>query len=353
MKVFLWTNTIDNLYAGKGNIGGIAIQMSFWAKTFLKKGHQVFSLSSQKSTYKEGIKFYKLPNVKKIAILIELIYSLIILIRNRPNLIIVRGADRNLSYLSIYSRLVGAKLLFFGASDNNFKPGEELIVGNYNKKLYRFGLRRVQNIVLQNEKQKELLEKNYGKKKCCVIPNIWIKNSKPEENINKDIDFLWVGNFRGLKRPRWFINLAKSMPQYKFCMVGAVSDKQLYEECANTASNLQNLDFKGGLPFEEVNKLFARARCDVCTSEIEGFPNTFLQAWSNNIPVISSFDASNLIQSNNLGIFINNEEELKEAAVHLITHENTYKTISSNIKEYFDKAHNPEYRYEEIINLIQ
>jgi glycosyltransferase involved in cell wall biosynthesis len=53
----------------------------------------------------------------------------------------------------------------------------------------------------------------------------------------------------------------------------------------------------------------------VNTSEIEGFPNTFLQAWVRGIPVVSFFDPDGVIQREGLGRTVASVEEMA-AAVH-------------------------------------
>ena len=43
-KVIIWLTEVKNLLDGKP-IGGIAVQMYFWAKTFAQNGWQVYSFA--------------------------------------------------------------------------------------------------------------------------------------------------------------------------------------------------------------------------------------------------------------------------------------------------------------------
>ncbi len=47
--------------------------------------------------------------------------------------------------------------------------------------------------------------------------------------------------------------------------------------------------------------LFSRAKIFLNTSQIEGFPNTFLQAWVRSVPVVTFFDPDSLVKQRQLG----------------------------------------------------
>lgn len=348
-KVIFWTTAIDNLYRGVGNIGGIAIQMGYWSKEFLSNSWKVYSLSQNSKKKVNNITFLKLPDIRFIGIFIEMFLSLYYILAIRPNVIVVRGASRNISYLSLWCKLTGTKLVLFGASNSDFIPGEEILPSNRDKKLYGSGLKRINYIVAQNNEQKELLLSNYGNKKCIVIPNIWPSNCNNRKE--KDIDFLWVSNFRGLKRPEWFIKLAKENPQYSFTMIGAANEKILYDKCQEEAKCVPNLSFLGGKSFDEVNLYFARTRCFVCTSTMEGFPNTFLQAWSNNIPVLSTFTPSGLVEKHNLGIIVKDYDDMNNQ-LNTILEDDYYNKARKSIQEYFTEAHNPKLMYDKLMQMI-
>src|SRR5690606_20719461 len=130
-----------------------------------------------------------------------------------------------------------------------------------------------------------------------------------KSKINKSI--IWVGNFRALKRPEWFLRLAMKFPKENFIMVGYPTNKSLYEYCLDLSESIENLNFLGPISFRKSEKLFDNAKVLICSSELEGFPNTFLQAWSRNIPVISTVNPSNLISQKNLGLYVNSENDLQ------------------------------------------
>ena len=99
------------------------------------------------------------------------------------------------------------------------------------------------------------------------------------------------------------------------------------------------------LSFSETNEFFSQVKLVICTSIYEGFPNTFLQAWANNVPVITTFDPSGLVKSNGLGEVCINIEEFVESINRFMAEDNYYEQIESNIKKYFLKAHNSDFQY--------
>lgn len=350
-KVIIWTPEIDDLYLKKGLIGGLAIQMRYWAETFVRKGWQAYVPTYNRSREYNGIKFFKYYNLPKIGVATEFIFTLYHLLKIRPDLILLRGARRQLGSVATFAKLLGIKVVFLGASDADFKPEEELINDKKSRKIYRVGIRKTNYFVLQNKVQEECLARNYGEKKHIIIPNIWPANNNCQ-NFARDIDFLWVGNFRELKRPQWFIQLAKNNPQYKFVMIGGGVNGRLYKECENIALQFTNLKFLGKTDFDDVNKLFERTKIYICTSTIEGFPNTFLQSWSNKIPIITTFDPSDVVKNNNLGICVDSYEELNETAKTLIGDTQMQQNIQQSIAEYFKNSHNTDVMYERLMDLL-
>ena len=164
MKVIVWTSSVYNLYREIGIVGGIAIQMSFWAKTFLEKGWQVYSISNYEKTNIEGIQFLKIRHLPIVGYFIDLLYSFFYIATIRPNVILFRGASRSLAHLSLFAKMFGVKLIFFGASDVNFQYEKEGIGRKHDRVLYRLGLRNTKYFVAQNQLQYDLLVSTYKKK---------------------------------------------------------------------------------------------------------------------------------------------------------------------------------------------
>ena len=353
-KVIIWNTGIDDLVSGKGTVGGLTVQLYFWAKTFVSKGWSVFSFSNNKTCCIEGIHLLRFKKYRYVDVIYNFFFSLYVLLCFRPEIVVFRGADRSLFWVALLAKIVHAKCILFGASDANFVPGKDILVGNkINTMLYRHSLSFVSHVIVQNENQKRTLLANYNRG-SLIIPNIW-PNTPAVSEANIKYDVLWVANMRRLKRPEWFITLAKEMPNYKFAMVGGVTfgDRDYFLQVRQKAKSIDNLSFLGSMPFEEVNNLFGKVKVLVCTSEYEGFPNTFLQAWSNGIPVVSTVDPNHLLSSSFLGYFVKTQNELHSRVEQLLEDQSRYKTLSKNIKEYFERSHSATIAFEHLMSYIE
>ena len=128
MKTIFWVKDVDDLLRGSEKVAGIQVQIAFWAKTFFKNGHEVFCLTDKDNSIIDGLKFVHsvIPNVLvrlHLSLLGELIEDLRILIKLNPDFVFVRGAGRYMFILSIICKVLGIKIVFFGASDDEV-PGD-------------------------------------------------------------------------------------------------------------------------------------------------------------------------------------------------------------------------------------
>lgn len=351
-KVIIWSAEVIRLIEGKP-IGGIAVQMYFWAHVFAENGWKVFSFCENKEKVaKENIVFMPKRNIKRINILLEWWYAFFFILKVHPDIVVFRGANRELYPLAWMSTVLGTKLLFFAASDVNFELGKECVGSELNRRLYQRGVRACKYSVVQNKHQQDTIWLNYGKESLQLY-NIWGKTKILYGEQVPTSDVVWVANFRRLKRAEWVMAAAKSNPHLRFCMAGGeADDKQYFESMLQAAEAESNVLFLGARSFFYTSNLVAKSRVLLCTSTFEGFPNTFLQAWSHGLPVISTVDPSNIISNNKLGEVVRTEEELAEALRRILSDEDYYKQIQCNVNEFFKENCSPQAGYEKLMQYI-
>jgi glycosyltransferase involved in cell wall biosynthesis len=71
----------------------------------------------------------------------------------------------------------------------------------------------------------------------------------------------------------------------------------------------------------------------------EGFPNTFLEAWSQGVPVVSTFDPDGLIRGRGLGRVASNPADLLAQIEHLTGSNPGWLEVSRKCREYFEQNH--------------
>jgi glycosyltransferase involved in cell wall biosynthesis len=202
-----------------------------------------------------------------------------------------RTAAVHTAYMAHFCRKHGRKAIYSGASDVDFLPGREDIRYTRDKKIFEWGVRHVDRIITQNDVQQKQLLDNYGIE-GVVIPSCYV----PPKGARSDRGgyVLWTASVRPSKRAELALEIARRLPNYRFVVIGGPDpdrkSQQYYASLQETARALPNVEMRGFVPFTEAERWFNGARLVLNTSLYEGFPNTFLQAWSRSIPTVAFID---------------------------------------------------------------
>jgi glycosyltransferase involved in cell wall biosynthesis len=236
----------------------------------------------------------------------------------------LRRADADIYYQSCAGMMTGVvaafckfhhrTFLFRTAHDTDCIPGEQLVRFRRDRIIYEYGLRNAHHIAVQGLHQRELLRRHYELDGAPVAMAV----EPPSEAAEpvRDIDILWVNNFRPFKRPELAVNLARRLSNRRMTMIGGPCPGlgEYFEGVRRSARGIPGLDFVGPVPYRQVNEFFHRARLFVNTSRSEGFPNSFLQAWIRGVPVVSFFDPDGLIGRHGLGAVPADFDQMAAAA---------------------------------------
>jgi glycosyltransferase involved in cell wall biosynthesis len=250
----------------------------------------------------------------------------------------VRCAGYMLALVVWLSRRMGRKSVFCGANDPDFDPdGLRRRLSFRDRQMYQWGLRRVEAIVVQNREQKRLLERHYGRTAELIHNGLPVR----ERLTAPGRDILWVATFKRFKMPELCLELARRLPEERFVMIGGRSKNNAreaawFDQLALRARRLPNIEFLGFQPLTRVEERFDQAKLLVNTSRHEGFPNTYLQAWSRGLPVLSFVDPDNLIEQQRLGWSVGSLDEMVQVIRELTSGARTYS--SSEIKACFDRC---------------
>jgi glycosyltransferase involved in cell wall biosynthesis len=237
--------------------------------------------------------------------------------------------------IALFCRRYGKRFVFRVASDADCAPDTLLIQYWRDRRLYEYGLRRADAILVQSEFQRRLLQRNYGLSSELAGMLVDI-DGPPPTLAARDVDVLWVSNLRPLKRPDLLFDLAAALPDRSFCMAGGrvAIEGSFYDDCAARAAQYANLAFRGAVPYREVSGLYRRAKVFVNTSDVEGFPNTYLQAWASGTPVVAYFDPDGVIAREGLGAAAKSASEMREAVEALTRDEAAWRAASARCRAY-------------------
>ena len=212
-----------------------------------------------------------------------------------------------------FCRATGRQFIFRVASDSDCEKEHGRIQFWRDRKLYNYGLHRADFVAAQTDFQAQLLRENHGIESAVL--NMMVEPPRNGLPVEKDIDVLWLSNLRALKRPELALELARQLPHVKFTLAGGPmpGGETYFEDVRAAATRLPNVQMHGAVRYTDSGNLFDRAKIFLNTSSIEGFPNTFLQAWIRGVPVVSFFDPDQLVQRLQLGHIANSIDEMREA----------------------------------------
>jgi glycosyltransferase involved in cell wall biosynthesis len=106
---------------------------------------------------------------------------------------------------------------------------------------------------------------------------------------------------------------------------------------------LPNVDYRGRVPPEEASRVIAEAALLLCTSDQEGFPNTFVQAWSNGTPVVTlQVDPENTIKRLELGAVTGTIEATVERLQRLMNSPEERQGMADRARDYILRYHSAE-----------
>jgi len=212
--------------------------------------------------------------------------------------------------------------------------------------LYRYGLRHAHRVIAQTRAQQASLRDGFRCPSDVIpMPCPGLLNgqfTQPAPPADKP-RVLWVGRIMPLKRLEWLLDLAEGMPGATFDVAGPVEREDDYSAAlVERAQRLPNIQLHGRVGRDQMPGLYRRAACLCCTSSVEGFPNTFLEAWSHGLPVVSTYDPDDLIATHGLGATAEDQRGLSHALRRLLGDVSTWRSASENARQYHLTNHTPD-----------
>lgn len=330
-------------------IGGEAVQQTLLGRALARRGHEVSMVVADQGQ-EDGARWdsirvfraYRLDSGWPVARFVHPRWTGMwsALKRADADLYYTSCAGMQVGLVALFCRRHGKRFVFRIASDTDCDGHRLLVPYARDRWLYAYGLRRAHAILVQSAEQARALERNYGL--ASRVTGMMVERPLPAPE--RDVDVLWVSNIRGEKRPDRLLELAEQLPEVKMHMVGGVlrNEEALFREIERAVRERPNVSFHGRLSYWDANELYSRAKLLVNTSDVEGFPNSYLQAWIRGVPVVTLIDPDRVIEREGLGVAAKSPEEIAEAVRGLLADAAAWKATSERCRAYIGREHGEE-----------
>jgi len=339
--------------------GGAEVQLFLLAREFAKNKNVsvnfiVADYGQKSSENYDGINVVKSFNIGDSSF-IKNIKFLKCFMSINADVYIQRTLDPASGIIAILCKLLRKRFVYMVAHDMEVDGEYENNEGIMKSLLANVVFKYADVIVVQNTTQKDLLYKNKGR------DSIFIKSGYPLNDYYKTSNndyILWVGRSEHWKRPELFMELAKLNINLRFKMIcpQAFNDqKNRYSLLKQDAMRIKNIEFIEYVPFNEIDEYFKKAKIFVNTSVKEGFPNTFIQAAKNGVPIISlSVNPYNFLDESKCGFFCNDDFAELNARLNEVSNDvDLYNQMSENGYKYAKENHDITKTAKQLFNLIK
>ena len=345
--------------------GGAEYQIHMISKNLVERGHKVSVLTESKAhvskiidgvTYdgvllpkRRGLEFLNYFRLKNY---IEM---------HKPDIIYNRVLTPYTGLTCFIARHKKIKFIYHLSSDReadklDTNPLHYLNFRMFDNLFKTYGLRNSTYRISQTLYQKENLQRNLNLS-SHVISN---GHEVPSKRFIKDktINVLWVANIKRSKRIELFLKLASLFQNkdYNFYCIGSFQERgRLYEyQVRNICERLPNVKYLGYLSLDNVNQLFEKSHILVHTGNLEGFPNTFIQAWMRKMVVLSlNIDPDNVLTSKKIGFLGKNFDNFVQQFQYLVSNPKALIEFGIKSRKHALENHNIKNKCDEILEIIK
>ena len=254
-----------------------------------------------------------------------------------------QGADHLWGTAVEIAKLVGVRTIFSAAVDRDVQPHCALFRRPRWWLLYAWGLSRTDKIFVQHGGQLAALAPRW-RSKASILPGIVDRMVAVKPHSEREKYVAWVAVLRQVKRPDVLVEMARKLPTIRFVVCGGpttfFSSPEYTEWILNALRAQPNIAFLGKVPPQKALQIIADAAILLSTSDEEGFPSTFLEAWSSGTPVISlKLDLDRIIEREELGAVSGNIERATADILALMESPQRRDEIAARAQQYIAETH--------------
>ncbi len=338
-----------------GHIGGVEKQTSLTARWLVDQGYEVSMLTWDEGQPADevvgGIRVIKMctrkAGVPGLRFLHPRWTSL-----NRA----MRQADADVYYQNCAEYVTGQVALwcrrnhrgfvYSVASDPDCDPKLPKQTKRRERVLYRYGLRHADRIIVQTKHQRKMLDHGFGLEADVIpmpCPGPTERDGAPPDLSNRARGrVLWVARIAPVKRLEWLLDMAERAPDLTFEVLGPDDGSDYAASVTQRARSIPNVILSGPASRAHLDQRFRGGCVLCCTSSYEGFPNTFLEAWSHGLPVVSTVDPDGVIADRALGAVARDAGGLLASIRSLVDGPDQWRRASENGWRYYIEHHSVE-----------
>lgn len=279
--------------------GGAELQAQYISAELARRGHETHYVAHEsdetKTTVHDGVTIHRLSSKNSVSHLVKTIRKLrqldpdILYFRLLPELPLATLAKKATDAYLVFNISHNAHCLPRFASWPG-KDSETTIHDIYRRSNLAFQrtlLSIPDTILAQTEVQQHLLNANWRIDSALTGNGHPVPSSEPEKHSPPVV--LWLASIKPFKQPHVFVDVAEKCQDLdcEFWMVGQPTHTELADEIQERVDTIANIDYFGGCSIPESNEYLEKASVFVNTSSMEGYPNTFIQAWFRKTPVVT------------------------------------------------------------------
>ncbi len=332
-----------------GHIGGVERQTNLMARWLVRRGHEVSVIvwgqndAPQEQTI-DGVRVISLcresDGVPGLRFFVPRWSSLIRALRRaNADIYYQNCAEYVTGQVALWTGLAGRRFVYSVASDTDCDPELPALSSLRERWLYRYGLRNADAVIAQTSAQQQMLHVGFARK-STVLPMPCETLPRPvnvESQDTADGVVSWIGRLDPVKRPEAVVDISAEVPDLQFHVIGPPGGSVQYQtQIKEHFETSANALLMGPVDFSAVRSIYERSALLLSTSKFEGFPNTFLEAWSCGCPVVSTVDPDGVISRHGLGLSSPEISQLPDLVRKVAKDRQEY---AERCREFFEKYH--------------
>lgn len=347
----------------RGHIGGAEVQQVLIARELARRGHHISFVTHDygqaDAIEHDGIRVFKmcapdagLPGLRFVHPRWTSLCNA--MARADADVYYQRAGGVETGQAALWCRRHGRNFVYAVASEPECRLSPIQYRGLREGILFGHGLKSADRILAQSPAQQEMVRQTHRRDasvifSCARDPEPAQRDFPSEEPRS----LVWLGRIIPCKRLECVLDLAEALPELQIEIVGDGSrDSDYVRDIIQRAGIIPNVVFHGRVPYSDVHRFYRRCLALLCTSSREGFPNTFVEAWSWGIPVATLWDGTGLVRTHDLGIVATNVQELADGVRRTFLAPLQWEARSRRVRDFYLQHHTIQRAAEQYAQLL-